>query len=101
MGVSSVPVYLEGAGDHFSTGNRNGNDETMLVNWWPASGEWLCSDTQHACAMEVGFALHAALANGKVRLKGLWCPNGFSGGGAYLRIQGNTPSVARVSCECK
>lgn len=88
MKEERVALYIEGMGNCYSTGRRSGNNETVSVRWVPAFGEWMSSHIQHASAEEVGLALRAAQTSGKVRLERMWCPNGFSGGGVYLKVEG-------------
>lgn len=98
ISASYLEMVINGMGDHYSTGNRGEPGEAMAVQWQPVTpGKWMFSRTNMAAAGALSSSLSKALKGcrqpgicGVLELKDIWCPGGFSGGGAYVKV----PAVA-------
>lgn len=99
---SQVPVVLEGISRYLSQGESDGAGNTAVTWFTEQKPRCKTTGTQQANAGDIGYALEFALDSGKrpgklgkkaarglrgrLNLWGLWCPRGFSGGGAYVKV---------------
>jgi hypothetical protein len=92
-----IRLVMEGLGTHFTVDfevDYEWDPWSMVIQWIEAAlGTWMFTGTHVAPAAELGLHIADAVASlgngpiyGHVDLPGIFVPEGFSGGGAYLKV---------------